>query len=812
MSNIITLQQLKTFLLDAAVFFRGNMDVSEFKNYIFGILFIKRLSDSFDEARAKLIEFNLDQGKTQNESEAIANDSAQYKNVFYIPEKARWSALINLRDHIGQALNLATIAIEENNPNLDGVLVSIDYLAKNKLSDSKLRDLLTHFNKYRLRDSDFEHPNILGTAFEYLIKEFADGAGKKGGEFYTPKEVVQLLVALLKPSPGMQIYDPTVGAGGMLIEMQNYLTADNDNASKLALYGQEINNNAWAICKMNMFLHGVKDADIRKGDTLREPQHLRDASLMTFDRVIANPPFSLSQWGKEECDNDKYGRFPYGTPPPHTGDFAFVQHIISSTNEQGMAGVVIPVGALHRSSNEKDIRKGIIEDDLLEAVIGLPAGLFYGTGISTCVLIINKQKKKERKGRVVFIDASHEFESTRSMNRLRSHDIQAIVDAFQRFEDIGTFSKIVEVETLIANEANLSTSPYIDNSPILKEINQLLTHHDGFERVSLHNKDLVNSVKVAKYDGLNIPSNAIYLRRHAPDRSPVLLTLSEEMKDSSYIEVVFNTDKLINQYAKMFFESSLGKLMLSHIPTGVSIQMLQANSVKSLNIPIPSTGVQSEVIKVASKLLIAKEQIDIFFSKLTTEPKQYKIIEDNTDAMVYTLSTMSDEKHLKHLIEMGETRQMEFKQSFFANVDKIRSEEKPEKNAEVQKEVIKDIASFMNTEGGTLLIGVTDNKLVTGVELELKKFGWKKMDSYIQYLGAQLESRLGKNYHQFCKISEVKIGEHIVTRIDCTPSPYPIFLDKEKFHVRTDTSSPALEGEAMLRYIQNRFKGALFNE
>lgn len=527
--------------------------------------------------------------------------------------------------------------------------------------------------------------------------------------------------------------------------------------------------------------------------------------------MIANPPFSLSQWGKDECDDDKYGRFPYGTPQ-HSGDLAFVQHMIASTNKQGMAGVIIPVGALHRSANEKDIRKGILEDDLLEAVIGLPAGLFYGTRIGTCVLIFNKKKKIERKGRVIIIDASHDFESMRSMNRLRNNDIKAIIDAFNSFEDIGTFSKIVEVETLISNEANLSISRYVDNSPISKEIVQLLAHHEGFERISLHNNDLVCTVKVAKHDKDNMPSNAIYLKRHSPEHHPVLLKLPENIKDSSYIEVVFNENKLINHYAKLFFESNLGRLMLSHIPTGVSIQMLQANSVKSLNIPIPSTEVQTEIIKVASKLLIAKEQIDLFFSKLTTEPKQYKMIEDNTDAMVYTLSAMNDVKHLKHLIEMGETRQMEFKQSFFANVDKIRSEEKLIKNRDVQAEVIKDIASFMNTDGGTLLIGVTDNKLTTGVELELKRCGWKKMDSYIQELGAQLESRLGKNYHQFCRITEVKIEEHIIARIDCTPSPYPIFLDKVKFHVRTDTSSPALEGEAMLRYIQNRFKDALFNE
>jgi type I restriction enzyme M protein len=481
------------------------MEASAYKEYIFGMLFLKYASDQFEAEREKVIADQLAKGRDQSEAEKRAENSAFY-DTFYVPERARWPYL---RDHahkqVGDELNKALQALEERNSALDGVLQHIDFnrkVGQSSMSDKKLRELIMHFNKEPLRQDRFEFPDLLGAAYEYLIGDFADSAGKKGGEFYTPRSVVRLMVQIADPREGMSVYDPCTGSGGMLILSKDYVEENGGNSRNLALAGQEKDGSVWAISKMNMLLHGIPDADLRNNDdgTLEDPAHVQGGELMRFDRVITNPPFSLN-YSKDAIPFPERFRYGYTPETSKKADLMFVQHMLAVTRTDGMVATVMPHGVLFRGGDEGRIRSGLLDDDIIEAVIGLGPQLFYGTGIPACILILRHKgaKSAEREGKVLFINADREYREGRAQNFIEPEHIEKIVSAYREFGDIPAFAKVVSRQELAGNDDNLNIRRYVDTTPPPEPQDVRAHLHGGIPK-----SEAVTKSKLFTTHGLNV--------------------------------------------------------------------------------------------------------------------------------------------------------------------------------------------------------------------------------------------------------------------------------------------------------------------
>ena len=468
-----TLNQLESHIWEAANILRGPVDAADFKTYVFPLLFFKRISDVHDEERRVAL-------KVYEGDEESAQFPENYR--FQVPEGCHWRDVREVATNVGPALYTALRGIEQANPQtLYGIFGDAQWTNKERLSDALLRDLMEHFSRLPLGNSATE-VDILGQAYEYLIKKFADATNKKAGEFYTPRSVVRLMVNILDPREGESIYDPACGTGGMLMEAIHHVRETRGDVRSLwgKLFGQEKNLTTAAIARMNLFLHGAADFQIIRGDTLRNPAFFLGDNLATFDCVIANPPFSLEKWGDDVWASDPYGRNFAGMPPAKSGDYGFVQHMIKSmAPKTGRMAVVLPHGALFRMGTEGEIRQKLLAMDLLEAVIGLGPTLFYGTGLAACILIFRQTKAKERKNKVLIVDASREFKTGRAQNELLPEHVERIHGWVRDYTDVEGIARLVTLEEIAANDHNLNIPRYVEP----KVTTEVLTVEDAMQRL-----------------------------------------------------------------------------------------------------------------------------------------------------------------------------------------------------------------------------------------------------------------------------------------------------------------------------------------
>lgn len=715
-------------------------------------------------------------------NEQSGSSGESQKQRIKISTESGWKHLLSVSEHdIGQAVNQAINSIEK----LNGQLSEISYADYSRVDGSTLRSLIhsLHDVSKTVEESGFAE------FFESLLHRAARETGMKTGAFCTPTAVSKLMVELVDPRGGMTIYDPCAGVADFLQETIHHIEANESNATQFKLYGQEPNRENYSLGKMKLAMNGSYDADLRLGNTLLDPQHITSTGMVQFDRVISKPQFAL-KLGKGELEQDKHNRFEYGGIS-RNADFAFIQHMIASLKPDGVMAVVTTHEILFRGGREAKIRQRILDDDLIEAIIGLPPSIFYDTRISTVILVINKNKPPGRVGKILFINADKEFDKDRNRNLLREENIARILSTFRQYKEIERFSKVASRVEIQANSFNLNITRYADSSPLAG----LVTQYDSFKKYTVNDLSIeINStLRGRKFKD---QSNAVYIYRTG---SKVTACLQElEGKHDRYYQVILKENAL-NRYVAQFLGTSVGQHALSVLMSGTTISFLRKSDLAECNIALPTLETQRSIIETHAKLSLLKREIDAIDRELSLNPKGLDEFHKQLDSMLEVVGQLSEADHIRGLIRKDESKTVEFKETFSHDL------RKNERAKYIEESSLKTVVAFLNSDGGTLLVGVSDESRINGVDFEIKKYHKNNPDKFLLHFKNLLRSKIGEAFYPLISYDLIKVEGRRVLLVVCRASDRPCFMDDKIFYVRTNPATDKLEGTKQYEYIKTRF-------
>lgn len=703
------------------------------------------------------------------------------------PTKATFEYLLSIPDdRLGETLTWAFRKLIDENPALRPVEFS-DF-SNSKFPTGSLRLILQHLSLLVPSADETTVPRM----FEAMLERFAEVSRHPSESLATPKDVRELLIALLNPDVGMSLYDPCAGTAGLLIEGLIQVRRSRGKGS-LALYGQEVNPEAFRIGTMNLFLRGAENFSLALGNTLTRPIHVTDGGTMRFDRVVSYPPFTVPLH-RMNLEHDQFNRFCYGIPTNNIGDFAFIQHMLKSLKPHGIMATIVSHGVLFRGGSEKEIRRQIIEDDVIEAVIGLPQGLLQGIALSTAVLVLNRNKPQERRGKILFINADTHYQKGYRRNRLTPEDIEAITGCYNGFAESERFSKVATIDDIRGNDYNLNIRRYADSSAL----GALVTQYNTFQKVAI--KELSLEVKAVRGGAtFTDQDNAVYISTSGKRVTHRLDDIDQ--RHDRFYQVILG-DRAINAYVAQFLRTSIGQHALSLMAVGSAKQRLAKAELAECLIALPDLKTQQSIVATHEKLLALRNAISKFDQELSVNPVGLSELQVQLDSMLQVIGQLSDADQVRSIIREGESKTVEFKETFSLNV----RNDTGQKDGKMEDMCLKTIVAFLNSEGGHLLVGVADDGSIAGLAAEIGKFHRDSTDKFLLHFKNAIEKRIGPEFYPFINYRLVEVDGKNPMIVQCKPSQKPCFLDGADFYVRTNPATDRLVGPKQLEYIRHRFE------